>query len=117
MAEREELSKLEELARNISDSEEDSDDVPDTEIFGPSVENDADEKAEPEKVKEEHRPSLLKTFVKVKKKQRRLAKTNQVLSCNFKTCIPFKGFGCISYDLRNISCDVRRRGRVLLSLY
>ena len=47
--------------------EEDSDDVPDTEKFGSSGESAADEKAEPERVIEEHRPSLLKPFVKVKR--------------------------------------------------
>ena len=84
----------------IDMTEEDSDDVPDLELFEPSVEINTDEKAEPEKIQEhmdlnemfilenlnfllenlnsdevieEHQPLLIKTFVKVKKKRRRPA--------------------------------------------
>ena len=84
----------------INMTEEDSDDVPDLELFGPSLEINTDEKAEPEKIQEhmdiyemfrlenlnfllenlnsddvieEHQPLLIKTFVKAKKKRRRPA--------------------------------------------
>ena len=74
----------------INMTEEDSDDVPDLELFGPSVEIDADKKAEPEKVIEEHRPSLIKTFVKVKKKRRRPAENKRVFSSfNFQDLYNF----------------------------